>query len=149
MSRGGSTDLALLLPILLLFAYANGAFAQSASVGNQLTSDFKYVVNNTANDVVDVVTAPLHWEQVPEVLSSPKFYLVLGGAGALWGGSFALDQTMRSHLRSMSSSDADALQNTSYASLAVATAFLYGYGLYKDDDRAREYAGMGVESRLC
>jgi hypothetical protein len=81
------------------------------------------------------------------LILSPRFYLVLGGAGTLWGGSFALDQTMRSHLRSMSSSDADLLQNVSYGSVAAATALLYGYGLYENDARAREYAltaGMGA-----
>jgi membrane-associated phospholipid phosphatase len=147
MSKGTCASIALVLPILVLFAQANRALAQTASLRNQLTSDFKYVVNNTANDVIDVVTAPLNLKQVPEVLSSPKFYIVLAGAGAVWGGSFALDQTMRSHLRSMSSSDADALQDSSYASVATATALLYGYGLYKDDDRARQYAitgGMGA-----
>src|SRR5262249_6087238 len=102
MKKRACAYLALALPILVLLACASGVFAQTASIGSQLTSDFKYVANNTANDVIDVVTAPLHLEKVPEVLSSPKFYLVLGGAGALWGGSFALDQTMRSHLRSMS-----------------------------------------------
>src|SRR5208282_4736199 len=70
---------------------------------------------------------------------TPRFYLVLAGLGAIWGGSFALDQTMRSHLRSMSSGDADLLQNFSYGSVSAATALLYGYGLW-NDDRAREYA---------
>ena len=147
MKRRACAHFALVLPILAVLACASGVFAQTASIGSQLTSDFKYVANNTANDVIDVITAPLHLEKVPEVLSSPKFYLVLGGAGALWGGSFALDQTMRSHLRNMSSSDADALQNISYGSVAAATGLLYGYGLYKDDDRARQYAltaGMGA-----
>jgi membrane-associated phospholipid phosphatase len=147
MSRRTSASLVLVLPILLLHACAREAFAQTASLGSQLTSDFKYVANNTAGDLIDVITAPLHLEQVPELLSSPKFYLVLGGAAALWGGSFALDQTMRSHLRSISSGDADALQNISYGSVAAATGLLYGYGLYKDDDRARQYAltgGMGA-----
>ena len=147
MSRRASANLGLVLPILLVLAGASGSFAQTASLGRQLTSDFKYVANNTAGDVIDVATAPLHLQQVPEVLSSPKFYLVLGGAAALWGGSFALDQTMRSHLRSMSSSDADALQDISYGSVATVTGLLYGYGLYKDDDRARQYAltaGMGA-----
>jgi hypothetical protein len=54
---------------------------------------------------------------------------------------------MRSHLRGMSSSDADLLQNISYGSVAASTALLYGYGLYEDDSRAREYAltgGMGA-----
>jgi undecaprenyl-diphosphatase len=147
MSRRASARLVLVVPILLLLACARGAFAQTASLRSQLTSDFKYVANNTAGDVIDVVTAPLHLNQLPEVLSSPKFYLVLGGAGALWGGSFALDQTMRSHLRSMSSGTANALQDISYGSVAAATGLLYGYGLYKDDDRARQYAltaGMGA-----
>lgn len=134
-------------PTTLLLACVNVAFAQTASVGNQLTSDFKYVANNTAEDLIDVATFPLHLEQVPELLSSPKFYLVLGGAAAAWGGSFALDQTMRSQLRGMSSSDADLLQNLSYGSVAAATALLYGSGLFRDDDSAREYAltgGMGA-----
>ena len=147
ISRRASAGLVLVLQMLLLLACAGAAFAQTASLRTQLTSDFKYVANNTAGDVIDVVTAPLHLKQVPELLSSPKFYLVLGGAAALWGGSFALDQTMRSHLRSMSSGDADALQDISYGSVAAATGLLYGYGLYKDDDRARQYAitgGMGA-----
>ncbi len=121
-----------------------------ATYCGEFASDFKYLVNNTADDAIDVVTAPLHIEQAGELLRSPQFYLVLGGAGALWGGSFALDQTMRSHLRSMSSSDADLLQNVSYGSVAGATALLYGYGLYENDSRAREdalTAGMGAGHR--
>src|SRR5215472_7993318 len=147
MKRRACAHFALVLPILVVLACAGGVFAHTASIGTQVTSDFKYVADNTANGVIDVITAPLHLEKVPGVLCSPKFYLVLGGAGALWGGSFALDQTMRSHLRNMSSSDADALQNISYGSVAAATGLLYGYGLYKDDDRARQYAltaGMGA-----
>jgi hypothetical protein len=62
-------------------------------------------------------------------------------------------QTMRSHLRSMSSSDADLLQNVSYGSVAGATALLYGYGLYENDSRAREDAltasmGAGIATLL-
>src|SRR5262249_29101614 len=118
-----------------------------ASLGHELASDFKYLANNTAADAIDIGTAPLHLRQAGELVTSPQFYLVLGGGGALWGGSFALDQTMRSHLRSMSSSDARVLQTMGYGSVAAATALLYGYGLYEDDDRAREYiltGGMGA-----
>ena len=61
---------------------------------------------------------------------------------------------MRSHLRSMSSSDSDLLQNVSYVSVAAATMLLYGYGVYKDDARAREYAltageGAGAAALLA
>ena len=149
LGRDGVSRVFLLLGVLLL-TRANEAFAQTpapASLGNEFTSDFKYLANNSAADVIDVASSPLHLKQAGELVLSPKFYLVLGGAGALWGGSFALDQTMRSHLRSMSSSDADLLQNVSYGSVAAATVFLYGYGLYEDDVRARQYAltgGMGA-----
>ena len=110
--------------------------------GSAVTNDFKYLVDNAQLDLEDVVTSPLYVASPNSALRSPRFYLVLAGAGAIWGGSFALDQTMRSHLRSMSSSDADLLQNVSYGSVAAATALLYGYGLYVGDARAREYAHL-------
>lgn len=121
--------------------------------GSEIAGDFKYLVNNAQLDLEDVVTSPLYIASPDSALRSPKFYLVLAGAGALWGGSFALDQTIRSHLRSMSSTDADLLQNVSYGSVAAATALLYGYGLYVGDERARDYAltageGAGVATLL-
>ncbi len=126
-----------------LIVASGTARAQAPSVsdvGNEVTSDFKYLANNTITDVEDVVTSPLYVASADSPLRTPRFYLVLAGVGAIWGGSFALDQTMRSHLRSMSSGDADLLQNTSYYSVGAATALLYGYGLWSNDDRAREYA---------
>jgi len=116
-----------------------------------VTSDFKYLVNNVFMDAEDVVTSPLYVTSPDSALRSPKFYLMVAGAGAIFGGSFALDQTMRSHLRGMSSTDADLLQNISYGSVSAATALLYGYGLWNDDSRAREYAltageGAGIAS---
>ena len=58
----------------------------------------------------------------------------------MWGGSYALDQTVRSQLRSMSNSDANLLQDLSYGGVSASTAFLYGYGLWFEDPRARHYA---------
>jgi membrane-associated phospholipid phosphatase len=133
----------LLAPIFLLLFASGSANAQppsASAVGNEVTSDFKYLINNIVLDAEDVVTAPLYVASPDSALRSPKFYLVLAGAGAIFGGSFALDQTMRSHLGGMSSSDADLLQNVSYGSVSAATALLYGYGLWSDDNRAREYA---------
>lgn len=109
-------------------------------VGGSLTSDFKYLANNFQLDGEDIVTAPLHLDAVRPMLTNPRFYLILGGAGAAFGGSFALDQTMRANLRDMSSSTATMLQNISYGSVSAATALLYGYGLYEGDARARHYA---------
>jgi hypothetical protein len=63
-----------------------------------LVSDFKYTANNAADDAIDVATAPLHIGEAVPILTSPRFYLVMGGAGVLWGASYALDQTMKTHL---------------------------------------------------
>ncbi|HZO82706.1 MAG TPA: phosphatase PAP2 family protein [Candidatus Binataceae bacterium] len=109
-------------------------------VGDSLVSDFKYVANNLEADGEDIVTAPLDLDAAAALLANPRFYLVLGGAGAAFGGSFALDQTMRRHLHNMSSSTASTLENISYGSVGAATALLYGYGLYAGEARARQYA---------
>ena len=121
-------------------AQAPGADPGLQGVGNAFTSDFKYLANNVEADGEDIVTAPLHLDAAGAVLTDPRFYLVVGGAGAAFGGSFALDQTMRSHLHDMSSGTASMLQNISYGSVGAATALLYGYGLYAGDARARQYA---------
>jgi hypothetical protein len=125
----------------------------SSSFGGELTSDFKYLANNFEADAEDIVTAPLHLDAAGAILTNPRFYLIVGGAGAVFGGSFALDQTMRSHLRSMGSSTADLLQNVSYASVGASTALLYGYGLYSSDSRARQFAltageGAGIATLI-
>jgi membrane-associated phospholipid phosphatase len=132
---------------ILLIGSPAGAQMTVPKLGDELTSDFKYIVNNTAMDAVDVVTAPVRIASPDSLIFSPKFYLVLAGAGALWGGSYALDQTMRSQLRSMSGSDADLLQDVSYASVSASAGLLYAWGLYAGDSRAREdaiTAGMGA-----
>ncbi|SRR5579875_783002 len=143
-----------ILTFFIIVAFPMGASAQVASrLGDELVSDFKYTANNAADDAIDVATFPLHLDEAVPVVTSPRFYLILGGAGALWAGSFALDQTMKSHLRAMSTSDADLLQNISYASVSAGTALLYGWGLYSGDSRAREYAitageGAGIATLL-
>ncbi len=127
--------------------------ASAADIGGDLVSDFKYLTNNALLDAEDIATSPLYAASPDSPFRSHRFYLVLAGAGALWAGSYALDPTIRSHLRSMSSSDADLLQNISYASVSASTALLYGYGLWQDDARARHYAltageGAGIATLL-
>ena len=145
-------SLVALLGLLVAPGRARGQVSM-AQAGSEVTSDAKYLVDNAQLDLEDIVTSPLYIASPNSVLRRPAFYLVLGGAGALWGGSFALDYTMRSHLRSMSPSDADLLQNVSYGSVSAGTALLYGYGLYANDSRARHYAltageGAGVATLL-
>ncbi len=149
------TTFALLTVIVTLLAGAGLARPQTTlgRTGSALTDDFKYLADNAQLDLIDIATAPLHAADPDSALRSPRFYLVLTAAGALWGGSYALDQTMRSHLRSMSSNDADLLQNTSYGTVAAASALLYGYGLYADDQRARQFVltageGAGIATLL-
>jgi len=114
-------------------------------LGTLVTDDFKYLVDNVQLDIQDIVAAPLHLTSENSVLRSPRFYLTLAGVGAVWGGAFALDQTMRSHLHTMSSSDADLLQNVSYGSIGASAALLYAYGLYDDDARMRQDTLTGGE----
>jgi membrane-associated phospholipid phosphatase len=131
--------------LLLLGGAVNVDAAASPSIGRMAGDDFTYLVDNVPLDAQDIVTAPLHVTSEDSVLRSPRFYLAVAGVGALWGGSYALDQTLRSHLRNMSSSDADLLQNISYGSIGASTAVLYAYGYYTDDSRVRQYALTGGE----
>jgi membrane-associated phospholipid phosphatase len=119
--------------------------AQSSTLGSQIASDARYISNNVVQDGQDIATAPFDPDKVRDLLSSPRFYLVLAGAGALFGGSFALDQTMYSHLRSMGRSTADAMEYTSYGTIGGATGLLYLYGLANDDSSARHYALTALE----
>ncbi len=112
---------------------------------SEIVRDAQYLIDNTQLDLVDVASAPLHAADENSVLRSPTFYLVLAGVAGLWAGSYALDQTMRSHLHNMSASDADLLQHVSYASVGAAAASLYLYGYSIDDSRARDDAITAAE----
>ena len=119
----------------------------SPTVGQKVVSDFHYLANNLEADGEDIVTAPLHLGAAGAMFTDPHFYWIVAGAGAVFGGSFALDYTMRMNLKNMGSNTANALQYASYSSVITATALLYGYGLYSGDARAREYvltAGEGA-----
>jgi membrane-associated phospholipid phosphatase len=135
----------LLLLLSTSIAGAAVSAADAPSLGGMLSDDFKYIVDNAQLDLRDIVAAPLHVTSADSPLRAPRFYLAVAGVGALWGGSFALDQTMRSHLRHMSTSDADLLQNISYGSIGAASALLYGYGLVCADSRVRQSTLTGGE----
>ena len=141
------------LAVLVMSGQAAAQRGHLAGLGANVVSDFKYLTNNLLLDTQDIITSPLYVASPDSALRSPKFYLVLAGAGALWGGSYALDQTIRSRLRSMSSSDADLLENVSFGSVGAATALLYAYGLWDNEPRARHYAltagaGAGIATLL-
>lgn len=132
--------------LIVLAVPASATTPTSLGVSTMLLDDTKYLIDNVQLDAKDVAAAPFQIADESSVVRSPRFYLVLAGAGALWGGAFALDQTMRGQLRNMSSGDADLLQDVSYASLIGSTVALYGYGLSSDDIRARHYVLTSGES---
>lgn len=113
---------------------------------DELTSDFKYMVDNIQMDAVDIVTSPLYVASDHSMLRSPDFYLGLAGAGAAIGGAFALDQTMRAQLRDMGSSTASSLENISDGGVGGLSALVYAYGLYNDDAKVRESVLTGGEA---
>lgn len=144
----------LTLSVLMAPSTSFAQTSRTAGMGGEAVSDFKYLANNALLDAEDIAASPFYVASPDSPFRAPKFYLVLAGAGALWGGSYALDQTLRSHLRSMSSGDADLLQNISYGGVSAGTALLYGYGLWYGDSRARHYAvnageGAGIASLLA
>ncbi len=148
MSRLAAALLPTLSAIALSLLFSVAATARppdSPTLGGMLSDDLKYIVDNAQLDLRDIVAAPLHIADDDSVLRSPRFYLAVAGVGAVWGGSFALDQTLRSHLHNMSSSDADLLQNISYGSIAMGSAAVYGYGFYGADSDTRESVLTGGE----
>ncbi len=136
------------LVVLLLFGgvFPRPARAESESrpgIGGELCSDFRYLVNNTEADLEDVVTAPLH---VGTLLTNPKFYFTLLGVGAVLGTAFALDEPVQRGANGINDNGARTLQSAGQAMAWAGTGGLYAWGLYSDDDRARQYAMTGVLS---
>ncbi len=144
----------LLLALLVCFLSSTTARAQVTSlstVGSELLGDGEYLVDNVQLDFEDILTSPMHLTDPDGPFFSPKFYLAVAGAGALFGVSFALDKSMQSGLGHMSHSAHDILENFSYTTLISAVGLLYIYGLYDQNDTLRQYmltgaeaAGMGV-----
>jgi membrane-associated phospholipid phosphatase len=131
---------------LLLPKFARAQSAQGFA--DEFGSDFRYLANNSEADAEDVLTSPLHFPDLfaaDGLLRQPAFYYTLLGAGAAFGGSFALDQTVRAHLRDMPNGAANALEDSADAFVGGWTALLYGYGLYYGDERAREYSITAAE----
>ena len=136
---------AICAAMITVLAASIPAYAGSASVLDQLASDFKYSANNGTQDAADIISAPFHFRL--DMLAQPQVYFTLLGAGAALGGAFALDNTLRSHIRGMSNSAATALEDSGTYSLSAGAGLIYLAGLATDDDRARHYmvtTGAGV-----
>ena len=140
--------------VMLGLGRAQPVAAQEAGpphVGTALLADCKWSVNTLEADAEDIVTSPLRVSTLfaeNGLLRQPKFYYTLLGAGVALGGAFALDTTVRAHLHDMPSGIANGLQDSGGPALAAGAAALYGYGLYVDDEKARQFALTGGESGL-
>jgi len=120
----------------------------TAAAASEVVRDVKTLIDNTQLDLVDILTSPLHIADENSVFRSPTFYLVFAGVAGLWAGSFALDQTMRSHLHNMNPSTADLLQNISTYSIGTGAVATYGGGLYAADARLRQADITGGEGAV-
>jgi hypothetical protein len=120
-------------------------------LGAELADDSRWFANSIQLDIEDVAVSPLYAIAPQSPLRSPKFYLALTAAAAVWGTSFALDKTIQSGVGHMAHSAHDVMENLSYAMLITAAGGTLIYGLYADDVPARrdsltglEAAGLGV-----
>ncbi|MFI5315635.1 MAG: phosphatase PAP2 family protein [Myxococcota bacterium] len=112
-------------------------------LAGELESDFKWSVNNIAQDGIDVVKSPSH---AGELLSTPAFYWVTLASAAALGTAYGLDQPARDQFRHISDKDAGYLESWGTVALFGTTGVLYGYGLLADEARARQYALTGLLS---
>lgn len=113
---------------------------------SEIGSDFRYAANNGEADVEDILTAPMHIGDAGSLLQEPEFYYTLIGTGAVLGGAFALDNTVRSRMRHMSRKTASHLETMGNVFEWGATGLLYLSGLQNDDARAREAVVTSIES---
>ncbi len=125
-----------MVAIAAMLAGSIPVYAGSPDLFSELGSDFKYTMNNGMQDAQDAITAPLHFRF--DMLTEPRVYLTIAGAGAALGGAFALDPTIRSQIRSMSSGAATGLEDAGTYSLAAAAGFIYISGLVTNDAKARQ-----------
>ena len=113
---------------------------------SEIASDFRYTVNNAEADVEDLVTAPLHLGEAGSLFVQPAFYYTVLGAGAALGGAFALDQTIRAHVRHMGHGTADGFETGGNAFMWGNSALVYLWGLQSADSNLRESEITGFEA---
>ncbi len=121
--------------MIVVLAASIPARAGGSDLFNNLGSDFKYTLNNGAEDAQDIVTAPLYFRL--DMLAQPQVYFTLLGAGAALGGAFALDNTLRSQMRGMSNGAASALEDAGTYSLSAVAGLIFLSGMVTNDATAR------------
>jgi len=123
----------------------------ASRLGSDVSADSRWFVDSIQLDIEDVLSSPLYVASQQSPFRSPKFYLSVVAAGAIWGTSFALDKTIQSEVGHIAHSAHDVMENLSYTMLITAAGGTLLYGYYMDDPAARrdpltglEAAGLGI-----
>jgi hypothetical protein len=117
-----------------------------SKLGSEVSGDSRWLVDSLQLDVEDILTAPLYVAAPQSPLRSRTFYLELGLAGVLWGGSLGLDNTIKTEQGHLAHSAHDIMESLSYTMLITAVVGTGLYGYYVDDAAARRDPLTGVEA---
>jgi membrane-associated phospholipid phosphatase len=142
---------AVALALVVVTAMPCWAQATTGGVGRNLLADLRWSANTLEADAEDVVRSPCHVGDLfaeDGLFHQRAFYYTLLGAGAALGGAFGLDKMMRANLHDMPQGVADGLQTSGGWFVAASGIVLYGYGLFQNDDRARQEALTGGEGAM-
>ena len=115
-------------------------------LGIEFADDSRWFVNRVQLDVEDVATSSPYVATPHSPLRSPRFYLALTAAAAVWGTSFALDKTIQRGVGHIAHSAHAVMENPSYAMLIITTGGTRIYGLYADDLPTRRDPLTGLET---
>jgi hypothetical protein len=115
-------------------------------LGGEFADDPSWFVNRVQLDVEDVATSPPYVAAPQSPLRSPRFYLALAAAAAVWGISFALDKTVQRGVGHMAHSAHAVMENPSYAMLIITAGGTLIYGLYADYLPTRRDSLTGLET---
>lgn len=135
--------------VVALVVVPASAQIQPSRYGDEVLSDLRFTANDAEASAEDVLKSPLH---VPELfapdglLRRPAFYYTVLGAGAALGGAFALDQTVRAHLRHIGFGVADGFETGGNFFTYGGSGLLYLWGLQSDNAKVRRYEIIGFES---
>lgn len=91
-----------------------------SKLGSEVFDDSRWLVDSLQLDVEDVLTAPLYVAAPQSPLRSRSFYLDLGLAAVIWGGSFGLDNTIKTKQGDLAHSAHDIMESLSYTMLITA-----------------------------
>ena len=91
-----------------------------SKLGSEVFDDSRWLVDSLQLDIEDIVTAPLHLGAPQSPLRSRTFYLGLGLAGAVWGGSLGLDNTIKTEQGQLAHNALDIMESLSYTMLITA-----------------------------